>query len=126
MYKYIFSSIVAMIAGIGIFIHVLLSSLPFNPTSINLPAKRLITGIAPQGWAFFTRNPREAQVILYKVVNGDHLEPVAQRHTERHNFFGLRRGSTKILLELQFIKEQLADHSFENTTWNYQANKTAA
>jgi antimicrobial peptide system SdpA family protein len=123
-YKYILSSIIALIACMFIVVHVLLASLPFNPASIGLSGKKIITGIIPQGWAFFTRDPREAQVILYKVTQHGELEPIPQRHTQSHNIFGLKRESTKILLELQFIKEQLTDSTFENTRWNYQANRT--
>lgn len=74
----------------------------------------------PQGWAFFTRDPREAQIVLYKKNNKGELVEVEQRHSSFSNFFGLNRKADKIMFEVALIKEKLKDSQFQNTKWNYQ------
>ena len=45
-------------------------SLPYNPISIRYAWQTNIKGFIPEGWGFFTRNPREEDLYLYKKVDG--------------------------------------------------------
>lgn len=108
-----------LVVGIA---QVLFISLPFNPIKAKVPTERLISSTVPQGWAFFTRNAREAQVKLYSISEGD-VTPIHQQHSSFVNYFGLKRASSKLLLELQAIRTQITDDQFENTEWNYQKNR---
>lgn len=43
----------------------LLSFVPFNPLSTSYKTKVQTLSLIPQGWGFFTRNPREPQISAY-------------------------------------------------------------
>jgi sporulation delaying protein A len=53
---------------IALVLYSLQAALPSNP--LNLPAQRPLLGygrqLLPEGWAFFTRDPREADVLLFR------------------------------------------------------------
>lgn len=51
--------------------------------------------IIPQGWAFFTRNPREDQVIIYK-QNGEILNEISLKTTNKGELFGIKRSNRHI------------------------------
>lgn len=44
----------------------------------------------PQGWGFFTRDPREDQLFVYK-MSGDGLHKITQPNFSSGNLFGLSR-----------------------------------
>lgn len=121
-YRYILVFTIGMVLlTIGIF-QILFVSLPLNPVQAHIKSQRVFQALAPQGWAFFTRSAREAQVVLYAVQDDSTLVPVPHQHARATNLMGLRRTSTRMLLELQTLKQQLPDELFRNTTWNYQAD----
>lgn len=118
-YRYTLFFILTVLSGILIFIQVLFSSLPFNPTRAKADVRKAVFTFLPQGWAFFTRSPREAQVVLYGVSDAE-LTPITHKHTSYSNFFGLSRRSTRIMYELQYFKQTIPDSAYINTEWNYQ------
>ncbi|VAW14377.1 hypothetical protein MNBD_BACTEROID03-708 [hydrothermal vent metagenome] len=77
----------------------------------------------PQGWAFFTRSPREAQVILYEFHDDDSLIKYPQKHSSYKNIFGLDRKISKVLTEIQALKFQIPDTLYTNYQWNYQTTE---
>jgi antimicrobial peptide system SdpA family protein len=97
-------------------------TMPDNPVKLNVNLDNNLFTFVPQGWAFFTRNPREAQIVIYKRNNMNQFEEINQRHSSFHNFFGLNRRASKIFSELQFIKSKINDTLYENSQWNYQEN----
>lgn len=101
---------------IGLFFN----TLKDNPLKLKFSIDNEIFTFVPQGWAFFTRNPREAQIIIYKVNELNNLEEINQRHSSYLNIVGLNRRASKIMSELQFIKNKINDSLFVNTKWNYQ------
>lgn len=110
------------VISITLIVQLLIASVQFNPTSYfinrNSPLFKILQ---PQGWAFFTRNPREAQVVLYQVEEGK-LNPIVQKHCNISNAFGLCRHSSRIMNELTHIRGKIQDEQFSNTRWNYQTN----
>lgn len=96
------------------------NTLKVNPVKLKINLDNKVFTFVPQGWAFFTRNPREAQIILYKVDEFNNLKEIKQRHSSYRNIFGLNRRASKIMSELQFIKKDVNDSLFNNTKWNYQ------
>ena len=122
-YKFSLTFITGIIC-IGVFILIVFfTSIHFNPVQNKHNYKRLVYTLVPQGWAFFTRNAREAQTMVYR-VNGDQLELLHHRHSCWHNFFGLSRRTTVYFSEIQGIRSQLTDTDFMSSKWNFQANKT--
>lgn len=99
-----------------------INALPLNPARLQLSFVKETFTLIPQGWAFFTRSPREAQVLLYAASPEapGRLTPVKHQHAAAYNAFGLNRRSTQIMSELQMIKSKLADSLFITTNWNYQ------
>lgn len=61
--------------------------------------------IIPQGWAFFTRDPQEDDLYVYKIEKGQ-LIPVITHLNEPDNFFGLKRFN-KGGIEIAFIEKKL-------------------
>lgn len=84
-------------------------------------SKKIVDALTPQGWAFFTRDPREAQVILYKIEN-NHIKKIPHLHSSAYNFLGLCRTSSIYMHEIQAIRTKLHNNWFSDTYWNYQSN----
>ncbi len=92
--KYISTSIVSII-----FFIVLLSFTKVNPFgfSKNIDMIRLIT---PQGYAFFTRSPREPQFIFYHQQNSSLIRLNQKSSINIKDFFGLNRSNRRYSLFL--------------------------
>lgn len=91
-----------------------------NPIKLNINLENKLFTFVPQGWAFFTRNPREAQIIIYQKKSDNRFEEISQRHSSYHNIFGLKRTASKVMSELQFVKRKINDSLYQNTMWSYQ------
>lgn len=99
------------------------NNIPFNPVSYKFKQIKQAFSIMPQGWAFFTRSPRESQVLVYNVTDNRLIKKEVVRHSEPENVFGLRRIQTYKMNELQFILNKIDSDQYTNTTWNYITNK---
>ena len=80
------------------------AALPYNP--INLPfAKQLQLDVfVVQGWKFFTRNPREEDIFVYKKDGyGNWLPALVGVNGSPVNFFGLRRSTRAQGVEIGLI-----------------------
>jgi len=86
----------------------LLSSLEYNPLSISQKESNLVFTLLPQGWGFFTRNPRELQTLIYrKTVEGYVL--VNKSGSEPEYLFGLSRISRRKNIEFGQIFSKIPD-----------------
>lgn len=99
----------------------LINVIEYNVLSKRFENKKLIFSILPQGWAFFTRNSREGQVILYQKEN-DILKKVPYQHNHYQFAFGLDRTTTKVYTELGLIKNKIHNNLFQEVEWNYQSD----
>lgn len=95
-----------------------------NPLEINGKVDYQALRLVPQGWAFFTRSPREAQILLYEITSEGKLRKFPHKHSSYRNLFGINRKSSKLLTEIQGIKSKIPDSLFNNTKWNYQSSST--
>jgi antimicrobial peptide system SdpA family protein len=121
-YKFSVTYVTGLICTIlGLFI-VFFSSMQFNPIQNKYEKKRETFILVPQGWAFFTRSPREAQTIIYK-VEGKGLVLLDHKHSDFANWMGLSRRASVIMSEMQIVKSKLHDSVFVDTKWNYQTCK---
>ena len=57
----------------------------------------------PQGWSFFTRNPKEEQFNIYTISKEGSVSLLSCRHTSRKNLFGLGRLPRSIGREMSII-----------------------
>lgn len=118
LFIFLICGILSFIFVSGVFLH----SIKDNPIKLNINIENKLFTFTPQGWAFFTRNPREAQVIIYTKNTKNHYEEIQQRHSSYKNLFGLKRNASKIMSEMQFIKAKINDTLYKNTKWNFQSN----
>lgn len=95
---YIFFSLLYILFAFATFI----SSLPETTFDFSFNQKYSMGLISPQGWGFFTKNPREDQYFLYKLKH-DTKELVTFRNTSSKNLWGVSKLSRRINLEFQRI-----------------------
>ena len=82
--------------------YIALASLPYNPISPPFLIKRDIISFLPEGWGFFTRDPQESEIYIYKKV-GSELVSYSIHHSRPNNYFGLKRNSRAQMVELEFL-----------------------
>lgn len=91
------------------------AQLPVNvlaPSGADSTASRALIRAFPQGWAFFTRTPREEQQSVYR-LDGETLVALDRfPHAEPRNDFGLDRGSRKQSVELATLLHAVPEESW--------------
>jgi antimicrobial peptide system SdpA family protein len=118
--KYTATFILSLFISFSLLSSVYLVSMKENPITLTSNFDNQIFTFLPQGWAFFTRNPREAQISIYEIKNGK-LYDINQKHSSASNIFGLKRNASKILSELQIAILKIKKEEFVNLNWNYQS-----
>ena len=91
---------------------VLFGSVPESPFPWTPEERLTLTALAPEGWAFFTRNPREPVQELYRRRNGEWV-PYERANFSVHNWLGMKRLSTIENVELQHLLRKAGPDS----TW---------
>jgi len=87
-----------------------ISSLKQNVIPIEREEKSIITFLFPQGWGFFTKNPREPKYHLYEVLENG-IKQVDYSITSSENFYGFSRRGNRISIELSRIMSVLPESS---------------
>lgn len=121
--NYIIYLVTSLSVSFWLIINVFLVTVKGNPIEITNEVNSRVFNFIPQGWAFFTRDPREAQITIYKIENDSTFKPYPQRHSSFINLFGMKRTSSKVLTELQMLKQKTPDSLYFDVKWNYQINK---
>ncbi|MER5730376.1 SdpA family antimicrobial peptide system protein [Streptomyces sp. NPDC002138] len=74
---------------------------------LTLPAqndvKYTVANIAPQGWAFFTKSPRDPEVVPYGKTSDGWRALSLTPHASPHNSFGLDRASRAQGVEISLL-----------------------
>lgn len=73
--------------------------------------KNLLT-LTPQGWGFFTRNPREENIILYKLDNGENIKQVTNKNFTPSNYFGLSRRQRYEAIQISMLLSDIKEEKF--------------
>lgn len=84
-------------------------ALPDNP--IRFPGANRVQAQywLPEGWGFFTRDPREDRLLLYaRQADGAWLMLTSPRRSSKGNLFGLRRTAARWGLELGLLLREVA------------------
>jgi len=106
-----------------VFFFVALSdALPYNSFLSVFNSEKSIFKIFPQGWAFFTRSPREAQAKLYS-VEGDKIKEIKHYHSSYHTLLGLSKENTRYVTELSYLYNKIPHNRFKDAKSNIQINK---
>ena len=100
--------IIAFVFG-GFILFIFFNSLPYNPLqSTSGIAKIVVKSILPESWGFFTRNPQETKLFVYKEGISDfYLDPL-QKQSSAPNFFGIKRTAKKYSMIFQNISSLLS------------------
>lgn len=95
----------------GVSAVVVLSLLPFSPIRTVVPdiEEEKITEITPQGWGFFTKDPQERRLTIYRSEAGMGWEDFTQSNSSMDNKFGLSRFGRVRGLELGNLLESHSD-----------------
>lgn len=88
----------ALVTAAAFFVVITYVVLSYMPTTaISLPlyaqARQVVHPIVPEGWAFFTRNPREERIYPYVLRDGHWVNVHSTPHAEPDHAFGLNRIS---------------------------------
>jgi len=105
--RFIFYFATIFIVLFFIFI-VFISSLKSTVFDVPFIRKYNISLVSPQGWGFFTRNPRENQFALY-LIEGKDKKLVTFKNASTSNLLGFSRLSRRINLEFQRILIKVND-----------------
>lgn len=77
-----------------LFVYALHAALPFNPIRLPLETQVQVKLWIPEGWAFFTRDPREEVTLLFtRRDDGKWLSALMGPNATISNDFGLNRAS---------------------------------
>ncbi len=95
------------------FLHLnFITTLGDNVMDVSTTEKSVIQFFFPQGWGFFTRNPREPNYKLYRIEEGK-LQLVTFKITSPKNYYGLSRKGSRLGIEMHRIKDNLP----QPTSW---------
>lgn len=78
---------------------ILISSVPSNPLKPSQKTVMNMRTLIPQGWSFFTKNPREVSPIIFKKYDGQ-WENISYKNASYRNLFGLSRKSRSLMVSL--------------------------
>ena len=101
-----------LIVGYGIVAaYAFVNAVEDSPLVPSFRSRANITTMLPEGWAFFTRNPREPQWFAYS-LSAKGWARVEQRHASSVNYFGFARRAPLQMMELGALISQSADTSW--------------
>lgn len=109
---------ILVICGLFLINLIIVSFAPYNPLTPSKAFKVDISLLAPQGWAFFTRNAREPNLYIYTKNENNKLQLLDfQKNTNSANLFGLSRSARTLSVEIGEILKQV-------DTSNWSKNNT--
>jgi len=89
-------------------------SLPHNPIALPLEKELSMRAWAPEGWKFFTRNPKEERPVLFVQRDGQWQRAETGPASRPHYLFGLNRAGRVQGLELGLILEHIPRGAWHN------------
>ena len=108
--KKVFSLIIFFLQFSLIYL-IFISSFKDSVMGVYFEGKQYINAFFPQGWGFFTKDPREKMIELHIEENG-HLKRIDFLNNSALNYFGLTRKSRRIGMDVSIIYEQTKVHTF--------------
>ncbi len=85
-----------------LFILIIVSSVE-SPLEPNFSSKKTVFTFFPQGWGFFTRNPREKIIKLYKVDNEGKVISLIKSNSAREFYFGISKKNRLVNWEISTL-----------------------
>lgn len=66
----------------------------------------------PQGWSFFTKNPKESRLMIFRLKSSNELQQVDLKNTSPNNYYGISRLNRIKGIELSIINSQVDSNSW--------------
>lgn len=89
-----------------IFSYILIVSIPENPIKARYSffSKKVVKRLTPQGWAFFTKNPRSEEIYFYEIdTTNNKIKNIFFRNVQSSQLFGIKRDNRLIISKLNNI-----------------------
>lgn len=101
------AAVIVFLSTLSIFFLVFSLSFPSNPIKNRLPFDSKLIGsiLLPEGWSFFTRNPREEWLFAYTLKNAK-VEPILFKGSSSKNLFGFSKEFRIRNMEIHTILEK--------------------
>jgi antimicrobial peptide system SdpA family protein len=96
-----------------VLLSILAASLPFSPLSVSRRFKDQIVTFMPEGWGFFTRNPREEHTVLYQ-HQGDAW--ILRTLPNANGYLGASRSMRSQAGELALLLKTVSPKAWRQTT----------
>ena len=77
-------------------------------SDMSFEEKASLFSFVPQGWGFFTRDPREDELVLYEMKN-DTIERFTKTNSSMSSFFGVSRKNRLINVESNMLLPEIKD-----------------
>jgi antimicrobial peptide system SdpA family protein len=91
-------------------------ALPYSPVRLPFAEQALTFLWAPQGWAFFTRDPREEKQTVYAKATAGWESVLLAPHGRLTNVFGLRRTSRAQGVEMALLIDGIPAEAWQPCT----------
>lgn len=98
--------IIALVWGFVINL-LIVSFAPYNPLTPSKSFRLELSLLAPQGWAFFTRNAREPNTFVYKKRKDKLVLIDFQKNSSRQNGYGVSRNARLLSVEITELLKQI-------------------
>lgn len=105
----------------GIIIYITFSSAINVSVSVGHDTRKVVSHLLPEGWGFFTRNPREALVDAYQ-VSAAGLKPLPLRNTSAANLVGISRKARFVGFELAKAIGYIPQQEWKHARGDLQKN----
>lgn len=96
------------------------SSIPYNPLTPSFSSKTKIMTFVPEGWGFFSRDPREPDLYLYELHGNKLIRNTHAPISSFANFFGLKRYPRAQSVELGMLLHNINDSLFKSCEINIE------
>lgn len=95
----------------GVFVFALVGSTPDNPHRFSERGRVNLIAVLPEGWAFFTRDPKEPDYYVYQ-RSGAELTPVGVTNADPSNLFGLVRNLGTHSIQLAMLLQRIPESAW--------------
>jgi antimicrobial peptide system SdpA family protein len=99
----VYAGSLALIVGLLVFL--IAASVPESTIKVSKISRMQLTRIVPEGWAFFTRDPKEPSFILYEITDKGQLRRFIQRPGTPRYLFGMNRRARVVSQEYGRLQE---------------------
>ncbi|MBW8686392.1 SdpA family antimicrobial peptide system protein [Chitinophaga rhizophila] len=112
--------VIAAVAA-AIIVMIAINALPESAINRNETSRVNMVSLAPQGWAFFTRNAREEKYFIYQQQPDSSWQLASVPGASLRYLFGLNRKGRASSLELKGLVGQTTDSMWVNTNKKIEA-----